>query len=84
MVSNSIHGIGEATVTIVWSPPMGGGNNVQYTIGATPVPPSGPMPVTTTATQTNITVSYNTNYTVTVRVSTCAGELQAMGTVFIG
>ena len=87
-LSNSIppiHGIGQSDVTIEWTPPPNGGNDVMYTIGTTPAPLSGAMSVTTSSTQTTITVRYNTIYTVTVRVNTtCAGVQEATGTIRLG
>ena len=80
-----IHGIGQSDVTIEWTPPPNGGNDVMYTIGTTPAPLSGAMSVTTSSTQTTITVGHNTFYTVTVGVNTtCAGVQEATGTIRIG
>ena len=80
-----IHGIGQSDVTIEWTPPPNGGNDVMYTIGTTPAPLSGAMSVTTSSTQTTITVRHNTIYTVTVGVNTtCAGVQEATGTIHIG
>ena len=84
-LSDPIHGIGQSEVTIEWTPPPNGGNDVMYTIGTTPAPLSGAMSVTTSSTQTTITVRYNTIYTVTVGVTTtCAGVQEATGTISIG
>ena len=81
---DTIHGIGQSDVTIEWTPPPNGGNDVIYTIGTTPAPLSGAMSVTTSSTQTTITVRYNTIYTVTVGVeTTCAGVQEATGTIRI-
>ena len=55
-----------------------------YTIGTTPAPFSGAMPVTTSSTQTTITVRRNTIYTVTVGVNTTCGVQEATGTIYIG
>ena len=80
-----IHGIGQSDVTIEWTPPPNGGNDVIYTIGTTPAPLSGALSVATSSTQTTIIVRYNTTYTVTVRVNTtCAGVQEATGTIYIG
>ena len=87
-LSNSIlpiHGIEQSDVTIEWTPPPNGGNDVMYTIGTTPAPLSGVMSVTTSSTQTTITVRHDTTYTVTVGVdTTCAGVQEATGTLRIG
>ena len=81
---DTIYGIGQSNVTIEWTPPPNGGNDVMYTIGTTPAPLSGAMSVTTSSTQTTITVRHNTIYTVTVRVNTCAGVQEATGAIRIG
>ena len=78
-----IHGIEQSNVTIEWTPPLNGGNDVMYTIRTTPAPLSGAMSVTTNS--TTITVRYNTIYTVTVGVNTtCAGVQEATGIIHIG
>ena len=80
-----IHGIGQSDVTIEWTPPPNGGNDVMYTVGTTPAPLSGAMSVTTSSTQANITVTHNTTYTVTVTMNTTCGEVQNVsGTIHIG
>ena len=75
-----MYGIGQANVTIEWTPPTNGGN-VMYTIGTTPAPLSGAIP-DTDSTHINITVNYNINYMVTVAINTTCDGVQEATTTF--
>ena len=81
-VVRSAHGVGQSTVTMEWTPPTSGR---AVTIGVSPPPLCGPMPVTTSSTHTTITLMHNINYTVTVTLNTmCAGDQQDTATIRIG